>query len=84
MCSLNFIQKQPGCYRIEDINYVLDRPDIVRRMLGMQPKENDNFGMQPLPDIPDREPDYTPQLSIMKNASDELLKRGDIYRNGID
>lgn len=84
MRLLNFIQKQPGCYRIEDIEYVLDRPDMVRRMLGMQPKENGNFGMRPLPDIPERKPDYTPPLSIMKNASDELLKQDDIYRNGID
>lgn len=81
MRLLNFNQKPNGCYKIEDINYVLDRPDMVRKMLGMKPREPEKLDIQPLPDLSDSAPDYTPPLSIMKNASNQLLKQGDIYRN---
>lgn len=81
MRLLNFNQKQDGCYKIEDINYVLDRPDVVRKMLGLKPKEVEKLDMQLLPDTSGNKPDYTPPLSIMKNASKALLKKDGVFGN---
>lgn len=95
MARLHFnqIDGKPGCYRLSDINYLLDHSNIIKQILGMpstisNSSDSDrvkNFKNYPsVPPINNEnnengEPDYTPPLSNMENASDELLKMDDIY-----